>query len=101
MTERVYGLSGKTVEVSTPGSPPFVPVATADTAGIVSVGDGLKVSAEGLLSIAKARYVESPRIQNVTDFESAQKAINDLTDIIEMLLDSLKIAKILDTGDMP
>ncbi|MRT01895.1 hypothetical protein [Ewingella americana] len=100
MTERVYGLSGKTVEVSTPNSPPAVPIATPETAGIVSVGDGLKVSAEGLLSIAKARYVESPRIQDVTDFESAQRAINDLTNVVELLLDSLKIAKILDTGEM-
>ncbi|NIG77863.1 hypothetical protein F3J34_30315 [Klebsiella sp. Ap-873] len=55
MTERVYGLSGKTVEVSTPGSGTGdLPVATATVLGGVKVGDNIEVDG-GTISVPFAQ----------------------------------------------
>lgn len=52
MTERVVAISGKTVEVSAPGSGGGdVPVATTSTTGVVSIGDNLTVDATGKVSV--------------------------------------------------
>lgn len=52
MTERVVAISGKTVEVSAPGSGGGdVPAATTSTAGVVIVGDNIEVDSEGKVSV--------------------------------------------------
>ena len=51
MTERVVAISGKTVEVSAPGSGGDVPVATTSTTGVVSIGGNLTVDTAGKLSV--------------------------------------------------
>lgn len=55
MTARVYGLSGKSVVVSTPDDSGEVvdydlPAATSTTLGGVKVGSNLSVTADGTLS---------------------------------------------------
>lgn len=50
MTERVYGLSGKAVEVAVPGGNSDVPVATDTAPGIVQIGENIYVLA-GVISV--------------------------------------------------
>ncbi|VEB99974.1 Uncharacterised protein [Cedecea lapagei] len=54
MTERVYGLSGKTVEVAVPGSGGDLPEATNSVLGGVKVGDNIEVEG-GTISVPFAQ----------------------------------------------
>lgn len=75
MTERVYGLSGKPVEVETPGGGSVdVPVATITTAGIVKQS----------FPVADMETIE------VTDIASAQATIAAMGTTLSELMQSMR-----------
>lgn len=79
MTERVVGLSGRTVEVSAAGAAGQVPAATITTAGVVR----------------QAFPVADVPVVPVTDIQSAQDAIAAMGTTLAELMQSLRNSGVL------
>lgn len=75
MTERVYGLSGKAVEVAAPGSAGEIPIATANTLGAVMVGETLECSPDGKLSICPSEPIDDLYFDQPDDYSSIAAAL--------------------------
>lgn len=83
MTERVIGLSGKTVEVAAPGSPEDLPAATLTSPGVIK----------------QAIPVSDVQTIPVTDIASAQAAVAAMGTTLSELMQSLRNSGALAESD--
>ncbi|MFZ4835774.1 hypothetical protein [Rouxiella sp. Mn2063] len=95
MTERVYGLSGKAVEVAAPGSAGEIPIATETTLGAVMIGNALECSESGKLSICQAESVDKLYFDQPDDYSNIAAAIMATKGMFNELIDSLKNAGLM------
>lgn len=95
MTERVIALSGKAVEVASPGEVADVQVATTSTLGVVMVGDALECSHNGELSVCAAEPVDDLIFDQPEDYSSIAAALMSIRGQYNELLASLREAGLL------
>lgn len=107
MTERVIGLSGKAVLVSTPDDleeeEKLIPGATSLQRGLVSIGDNIQVSGDGVISVPNATPTmagvvtmcaqimkpDSIALPDVTDIDSAAESISAIKGVLQSLIVSM------------
>ncbi len=95
MAERVIGLSGKAVEVATPESIESIPIASAQTLGLVKVGSTVECSEEGVLNVCAAEPVDDLIFDQPEDYSGIAAALMATRGEFNELLASLRAAGLL------
>ena len=95
MTAKCISTGGYPITVNTPGSASGIPVATAESVGVVSAGNGLQVDESGRLEVAASAPVDDLVFDQPDDYSEITAALMSVQGQYNELLASLREAGIL------